>query len=303
MVDQDDIRPLGGGPQPTPPHAPPHQPHEGHIDADLPRIRTYAEDLSEEIKKKGSTLATIVGAERERAARELSLQTDEEPPKNKYRNPLLLVGAGALVVLGVGVIATALYLASTGASSTPPPTPSIIFPNKIVPLTVPEGRSIAETLGHERMSADLSLGEIERIDLTLTGATTSAQSILAGLNAPPALLREAKGVMVGVHSFDHTQPFIIITVTQYDRAFGAMLNWEEDIGRSMGGFFKPLNGTTPPTTLFSDMVFQNIDARVSQAGWPILYAFPRKDVLVITTNQYTLQEVLTRLNAQTTTTQ
>ena len=284
------------------PVTPVHAPHEGHIEPDLPRVRTYADDLSEEIKKKGSTLTTIVGAERERAARELALMDEpEEPAPQKTRNILLLVATIALIIVGVGVVGGALYYLQTGSGTQQAATPSIIFPNKTVRVDVGVNKKLSDTLAAARANSSLSLGEVERIDVTLVGATTTAQNILRQFDAPAALIREAQSVMIGIHSFDHTQPFIIIEVGQYDRAFSAMLGWEEDMGRGLGTFFKPAVGTTPPTTIFTDQVYRNVDARVSQAEWPILYAFPRRDILVITTNQYTLQEIMTRLSAQQTT--
>lgn len=291
--------PVTQTPQPT---ETPHDPaHAGHIESSLPRLRTFADDLSGEMKKRGTTLTSIVQAERERAARELSLVDEDSAPRaNRWKNPVLLVGALALVVVGAGAVVGAYVYTQIAASEERVLEPSIIFPNKIVTFDVPEYLTLADALAGEREQVSLSLGEIERVEVTLAGATTTPRELLAEFGAPPVLLREAKSVMFGVHSFDRNQPFVIIEVTQYDRSYGGMLEWEEDLGRALGNFFKPRGGTVPPTTLFTDKVIQNIDTRVSQDEWPILYAFPRRDVLVITTNQYTLSEILTRLNAQKT---
>lgn len=278
-----------------------HDPaHAGHVEPELPRLRTFADDLSVEIKKKGTTVASIVQAERERAAREIALDQDEAPKPSKWKNPLLLTVALALIALGiVGVIGAYVY--STIVETVDPKiTPSIIFPNKVTEETQPTYQTLADTLALERAEVNLSLGEIERIDVTLANATTTDREILRALGAPEALIREAETVMLGIHSFNRNQPFIIIEITQYDRAYGAILKWEEEMARALGNFYKPEGGKVPPTLVFDDKVFQNIDTRVSQAEWPILYAFPRRDVLVITTNQYTLSEILTRLNAQNT---
>lgn len=283
------------------PRAPeaPHDPaHAGHVESELPRLRTFADDLSEEIKKKGATVASIVQAERERAAREIALEPEENTKAPAWKNPLLLSTALVLVAVGiVGLLGAYLY-SSFVATVEPTVTPSIIFPNKVVTQFQPAYQTLSDTYALERGSVNLSLGEVERVDVTLAQASTTPQEILRALTAPEELIREAKSVMVGIHSFNRNQPFIIIEVTQYDRAYGAMLRWEEEMGRALGNFYKPDEGTVPPTLTFTDKVFQNVDTRVSQKEWPILYAFPRRDVLVITTNQYTLSEILTRLNAQ-----
>lgn len=276
-----------------------HDPeHKGHVDDELPRLRTFADDLSEEIKKKGSTVASIVQSERERAAREIAFDTDEQPKAPKWKNPVLLGIALILISVSVvGILGAYLY-SSFIVTVEPNVVPSIIFPNKVVTQFQPSYQTLPDTYALERANVNLSLGEVERVDITLASASTTPQEILRALNAPEELLREAKSVMVGVHSFNRNQPFIIIEVAQYDRAYGAMLRWEEEMARALGNFFKPDGGKVPPTLRFTDKVFQNIDTRISQNEWPILWAFPRRDVLVITTNQYTLSEVLTRLNAQ-----
>ena len=261
----------------------------------LPRIRTYAADLSEEIRKKGATLSTIVGAERERSARELSIDqgVDEEREGKKKRAPWLVVSALALVGLGVvAVIVAYIFIPRTETIITDS---SIIFANKRLEVQPDERTPFAEVLGRERFASNLSLGEIQH----LTVGTTSAQEILALLQAPESLQREARAIMIGLHAFDRNQPLIIIEVAQFDRAYGAMLTWEPNMARSLGSFFRPLNGDKAgTTTIFNDVVVKNIDVRRSQAAWPIMYAFPRRDLLIITTNESTIAEVLSRLIAR-----
>lgn len=296
MADTDQKDVSNPAPQPAP-----HDPtHAGHIDPTLPRLRTFADDLSEEIKKKGATTASIVQAERERAARELALDQEEAPRPKTWKGPLMLtsalvfIGLGALVLVGAYVFS--LRDTTTGGDAVQ----SIIFPNKVIAREQPPYQTLPALLALERTAADLSLGEIARIDTTLANASTTPQEVLRALGAPETLVREARSVMLGIHSFNRTQPFIVIEITQYDRAYGAMLSWEEEMGRSLNDFFKPENGTVPPTLTFTDRVFQNVDTRVSGGEWPILWAFPRRDVLVVTTNQYTLSEIATRLFAQRT---
>jgi hypothetical protein len=292
-------RPLNEPSVPEAPRPAVHDPaHEGHIDADLPRLKTFADDLSDEMKRKGTTLASIVTDERERAGRAVLSDAEEDPWYRRNFNNILLVGSVFIGVAAILALAVGVYVSFIADDSTPTPTPSIIYPNRVAAFTVPDYDTVVGALASERSRALLALGEIERIDLSLEGVTTTPQDLIAELAPPPGLVRETRSVMFGIHSFNRNQPFIILEVTQYDRAFGAMLAWEEDMGRSLDAFFKPHGGTVPPTTLFTDRVFENLDLRVSQTAWPIIYTFPRRDVLVITTNEQTLREVLTRLNAQ-----
>ena len=75
-----------------------------------------------------------------------------------------------------------------------------------------------------------------------------------------------------------------------------MLVWEGGMAETLGDFFKPVNATgRPPELHFTDGIFKNIDVRSSERTWPIVYAFPERDLLIITTNENTLTEILTRL--------
>ena len=80
-------------------------------------------------------------------------------------------------------------------------------------------------------------------------------------------------------------------------AFDAMLIAETRLAESLGAFFAPLNAPIRiPELTFSDKIFQNIDLRTGGGEWPILYAFPAQDILIITTNESTLKELVSRLS-------
>ncbi|MBU6310717.1 hypothetical protein KGO06_02155 [Patescibacteria group bacterium] len=274
-----------------------HNPlHSGHIEADLPKMRTFAEDLAVEIQRKGTTSASIVEAERARAARAaLMTGVSESEPRRRT-----ILTAATVVLVGAGVLGLiAAYVAfSWPVAREEVRTPSIISTNSVLRVVQPSYESLPDTLGLARKDANLPLGDIEEIVLTLAAASSTPAAILAALNAPEPLAREATSVMLGFHSFNRTQPFIIIRIAQYDRAFAAMLRWEEEMARSLGTFFEPALAGAPPTLAFRDAVVRNTDARISPDSWPILWTFVRRDVLVITTNQYTLSEILARLAAQ-----
>lgn len=263
------------------------------IDEDgLPRLRTYAKDVSEEIRKRGATMATIVGAERERIAKE---DTPPPPEKKKIspRTIAFLAGAGALVLIGAAAIAAAIIFSPKGPS-VQTPAPGLIYANKTVRLEVAED-PLPAALTAERETAALSLGEVERIIPTVGGVEASAPSILAALGAPETLARNAKRVMLGVHAFDRNQPFIIVETNFYDITFEGMLEWEPRMAETLGGFFRPVSAVgRVPELHFTDAIFKNIDMRQSERTWPVIYAFPERDLLIVTTNENTLAEILTR---------
>lgn len=271
-------------------------------DDGLPRIRTYATDMSEEIRKRGSTLTSIVGAEKKRNA-EAGIYTGEKPiEQNKSRVLFFVGGAVLLVILGALSIGVALMLQKPGGTT--PTRTALISTNRSEKIEEVADMPLAKLLAGVRASATLNLGEVEAFSITDGGVPLTAEQVLTALGAPNELARNASDIMVGVHSFEYNQPFILIRVSEYDRAFAAMLVWESTMSAGLDDFFKPTNVTSSgitsiaPLLTFTDHVSQNIDIRESQPEWPVVYAFLGRDLLLITTNESTLHEIVTRVSAQ-----
>ncbi len=279
------------------PKAPSVAPDDG-----LPKIRTYANDISEEIRKRNTTLTSIVSAEQSRTIEEGPREDDAVIRQRKIRGRIILIGASLLVFLGIGIMSVAFML--TRPVVVTGPHTSFIPTNHTETVEHDPEEPLATTLGRAKNSATLNLGEVEELVVTENGTPIDAPTLLTLLGAPSELIRNATGVMVGAHAFDHTQPFLIITVSTYDRAFEAMLGWETRMDEGLGDFFKPASlsptsiASTPPALTFSDRTLQNIDIRESQLAWHIVYSFPRRDLIIITTNESTLREIITRLSLQ-----
>ena len=69
--------------------------------------------------------------------------------------------------------------------------------------------------------------------------------------------------------------------------------------QALGDFFAPLGkrADDAPSLTFKDTIVQNLDVRASQGEWPILYTFPEQHLVIITTNEFTFREIITRLGA------
>ncbi|MDO8523986.1 MAG: hypothetical protein Q7R74_02025 [bacterium] len=285
--------PRSGKEPPRPQALSEFESHEG-----TPRIRTYAADMSQEIKKRGVTLSSIITAEKAHAG-----NANPAPVPQSRRRWLFLGGAAILLVLGIGATVTALLFSGSQKGTTSLPT-SLIPINHRVNVSSDGTEPLSQTLAEIRTSADMNLGEIEEIDIMKDGVLLTSEKLLTTLGAPNELARNAIGILVGVHAFDGNQPFVLISVSDYGRAFQAMLSWEETMSDDLGLFFAPKNinpGSVivrPPPSSFIDRVAANLDVRESQKEWPILYAFPGQDLLLLTTNESTLREILTRLSLQ-----
>lgn len=258
---------------------------------DLPRIRTYAADMSRAIQSRGETLSSIVAAQQNATAREVDAPEGEQ----RTRQTLFMVGGALFLLLSVATVATTLFLSGQSDERQALPQ-SIIFPNETATLEV--AQNVPTLLAGERETSTLLLGEIKRLVLTSSGTVLSPSETARAIGIPPVVAREVTDIMVGVHSFNRTQPFIILSISAYDRSFNALLASESELGRSLGDFFAPSgwSGESPLLT-FTDAVLRNVDVRMSQDEYPVLYAFPARTLVVITTNEFTLREVMTRLGS------
>ena len=255
----------------------------------LPRIRTYAADMSEAMRERGTTLATIVAAEKDKPQ-------PATPAPRQRRTLLLVIGASLLVILSIGAITTAVIL-SNKKNTLPTPITTVIPANASASVALSIDTPLPTLLAAHRGDS-LALGTIERLDVSSGKMLVGAADLARDIGVPDIIARSVTGAMVGIHSFDRNQPFIILRGIAYDRAFGAALQWEPTMGKNLGAFFAPLDATsTAPTLTFTDMIVNNVDVRQSQGSWPILYAFPARDTMIITTNQFTLKEVLSRLGS------
>lgn len=298
------VREIGLAQQPIRPATPPEESLLTNKDLPKgvnPRIRTYALDMSDEIRKRRTTLSSIVGAEQDRNVR---IGPDETETRTvpKSRLILFIVAALILVTIGGGAITAAVLFKKPIDISAPRST--LIPTNRYELVEILQNASLSKVLATVKKSAALDLGNVEELIVTKDGRTPSAEELLLMLGAPAVLARNATNVMIGVHSFDRNQPFILITVSSYDLAFDAMLAWEQRMNEGLGDFFQPNSLTpsgivsAPPELIFTDRVFQNSDLRESQLSWQIIYSFLRPNLILITTNESTFREITTRLSLQ-----
>ncbi len=268
----------------------------------LPRVRTYANDISAEIRKRNTTLTSIVGAEQKRTMAEGPYEDEAAVRRRANRMRLFLGGAILFILIGIGSVGIAFFLNKPDDIAAP--LRSLIPANHSITVEHSPEEPLPTTLAKVKDSAVLNLGEVESFVVTENSIPLSTADILTLLGAPDALVRNTTGTMVGIHAFDHNQPFLLISVAAYDHAFQAMLSWETRMDEGLGDFFKPSAlapasiASTPPPLTFTDRTVQNIDIRESQPAWHIMYAFLRPDLIIITTNESTLREVITRLSLQ-----
>ncbi len=171
----------------------------------------------------------------------------------------------------------------------------------------------------------LSLGLVSRLYVVLSSTTieknsvpppVSIQELITALapNIPDSLARtfDPNYYLLGIHVFDGNEPFLILKVDSYEQAFSGMLEWERTMPQELSPVFigmprprtqtelagvSTTTATTVLPTQFKDKIIANHDARAlinDQGDTLLLWAFIDRTTLVITTNENTLAELISR---------
>ncbi|MFC1731436.1 hypothetical protein ACFL6I_14045 [candidate division KSB1 bacterium] len=290
----------------------------------IKRVRTYKEDIAEAVRKQKASLTSITAAEQRRRTGIPKIMTKKKGVDIKKMGATL--GSIVFILLGAGVIVFFLFFYEKEKVIIEQDVPSFIFveEQKEIDITGKNAREILQALGAERANTSLPLGQIAQLYLTETTQeldsevtrTISSEEFLTSIRAQisEAFLRSVDpSFMVGIHVFNQNQPFIIFESNSYQHSFAGLLEWERTmyndlflfIGRKTDPILRvPIDPQTGEGVVlresFEDRIIQNIDVRAltSVAGdIEFLYAFPNQQTLIITTNENTLIELITRLHS------
>ncbi len=311
-------------PEKSSPVQAPNQPKEG-----VSSLQTYRGDI-EKVVEGGASIVSMASAEAERRSQQGGAPaTPVEVPWRQY----LSIAAGVvLLALAGGAIA---YLATRNPTvpvAQPPQAPFIAVDETVpVQLAAQLNRAtVLSSLSQAKANTKLALGLVAwlyPLRAQVQGSTTAPQALtgpefLASFapNAPQSLLRVMLPTyLVGLHSYDENEIFMLFAVDSYEVAYAGMLEWE----RSMRGDLSPLLDRTPSLhntavvvgqgaasstassvgslidTGFVDKVVENRDTRVvqnEQGDILLLWTMLGRNTVLITNNEYTLREVIGRIN-------
>lgn len=302
----------------------------------IKQLETYQGDIESVVEKKNVSVVSIAAAEADRRAKEI--KQSPVAATAPLGSKLLMAGLGVVLLLAAAGVLSFVYLRP---SSTVPTTATTAAPYIYVdaaesvtlsPSDTPQ--EAMQTLETAKESVSLSLGLIEEMVPVEATSTGQAPTILTAADflstltpyVPDELLRTLDPVyLLGVHSYDENQAFLIFHVDSYDTAYAGMLAWEVTMMQDLSPLFvrhpSAQLGAAPPTAIatstatstasttpsvtgvstnFVDQVVDNHDARVlldSQGNILLLWTFLDKQTLVIANNSATLTEIITRLAA------
>ena len=290
-------------------------------------IETYQRDIEGLVQDKNVSVLSIAAAE---AARRAQTPASEERAPAKDRSALIKnIGLYALgFVFLVAASGALAYIVErpTSVSTPQAPTAPFIAVDDTKNITIDQNTtraSLMATLTAAKQATALSLGLMSRLLVTTASSTLSGQVLvpvdaqsfftLIAPDIPQNLLNTMNPTyLLGVHVYNDNQPFFIIRVDSYEAAYAAMLAWEPAMQSDLSPLFNytpsphiPEQGvatSTTPTqfiqTGFVDKIVENHDARVIQNSTgdiSLLWTFIDRNTLVITTNDATLREIISRL--------
>lgn len=219
-------------------------------------VETYTSDISRVVKEGGVSTVTIAAAEAERRARATSEealapgQLAPEAKTSRWRIVLIIVSV-ALIISGLALAATLFLRPSIVApAQTAVPDAPFITVDEAADIRIPSNvsrDSLMTQLEATREQVNISLGLVEWFRL-LAPATTTGQFIdllpaqqffsVIAPNMPPDLLRSIRPqFLLGIHSYDENQSFLVFQVDSYQQGYSGLLAWEQTMPQELAPLF------------------------------------------------------------------
>lgn len=294
-------------------------------------VETYTTDINRVVQSGGVSTVSIAAAESERRSKatknEAIAPANLAPQGNGSRWRIVLIIGGVLLIFSaIGIAAVVLLRAApqtTTTTAVQAPFMNVDQVTNVLTTAADTRDALMTNLEAAREQVSLAVGLVAQLYVGIASTTSamsdelSPQQLLSTLapDIPQDLLRTIKPqYLLGVHSYDENQSFLVLQVDSYQQAYAGMLAWEPTVQQELSPLFtrKPSlhvpsdsassTASSSPAFLqtgFIDKVVENHDARaiVNPAGdLLLLWTFLDRNTLVITTNEYTLREIIRRLN-------
>jgi hypothetical protein len=314
-------------PAPKPPTAQPVLAKDTPI---VESLETFQSDIQKAVKEQSVSSVFIASSEARRReeqrleSKKTSVDSEDSEHHRRLGSRVIFIGGGVLLIaLAASITAYAILRPDSVAVSVAISVPfitvddskSVILEPNDSPQTVMN--DLLSTAKNEVLStgliAAITPAEASSTNTQTPAAYLSAQQFLPLLapNIPDTLVRTLEpNFLLGLHSFNNTnQPFLILSVDSYEQGYAGMLSWEQTMSQDLAPLFPTTSALPAPstptatstqivTTGFSDQEVGNHDARVlldTNGNIILLWTFLDRQTIVITTNPYTLGEIISRL--------
>ena len=274
-----------------------------------PIVRTYQSDLAQALKeKKGSIVSIAAAEEKRRQKHDIVFEPDAEAARKKKWFLFSAIALAIVGIIGLGFLFFGKQKV-TPIEKTPFVVPSVIFVNMQKEMSIDEETRdmFVSKIAKEIKAANIRLDFIEHIFFTKKQADVKTLVsvrdffALSSEHIQPSLLRSFEGdYVLGIHAFNGNIPFFIVRLNSFENAFSGMLKWETFMADDILPIFgkEEMLKTLTQSEHFEDYLFINQDTRVLRnrsGGIALLYAFPDRNTLVITTSEDTFKEIINRL--------
>jgi len=281
----------------------------------IKNIRTYQSDVQEQIKnQKTSVVQMVLEEQKKKDAKKTGKSITSK------RNLPFFILSIIFIIAGISIVSAGVwYYIFKDTDETKIPKNELVDSmilaeaQKEINITKKNKDEIVKAISEEIRTLDIRLDFIEHIYPTKEiaqpeklgeeglMARTTAQEFFRKLEfkMPDTLLRSlGEKFMIGIHSFNGNEPFIILTTDFFENTFAGMLVWEKFIAQDIFPLFLISAEEDILEKKFEDRVVKNRDLRVltdKEGKIIILYSFYNKNTLIIATSKDTLDEVIARL--------
>lgn len=272
-------------------------------------IRTYESDVAEAMQAKNTSLGSVFLAEQEK-----KFSNPEYAPVKSSRVGLYIILALVFISLSGGFLYFAWSAINKDDVSKANPVnnlQAVIADDEIVVETQNLSAQELETAmlaaaGNDRALGDVSVFSFLKEKASTTEVLNSKQFVNAmGWRMGGTLLRSLSDkYSIGLYKQREDQFFAVFSLVSYEGAFAGMLEWERYVYQDLKPFLEfgvaDTVSTSTPVFLFKDMVVENKDTRVLEKDGVavLLYAFPDRRTLLVSSNEATFREILNRLSPE-----
>ena len=285
-------------------------------------MRTYESDILKALENKNASLANIAMAEQKKI-RALESEKGERKFTDFLNKKTIMLAVAVLAVLATTFSVTFVLLNKKNVvpENTMPIPEEIIFANaqKWLNMTNTNRKDLLSQINIEKKKTSVGLGSIINLVPVIDDgeakrlASVSEFLKILDLQVPSILERSLQNnFMFGLHMVRGLEPFLILKVSSFENAFAGMLGWEKEMEKNFENLFiqretaEAQNYESSVTSEqvsilekhFGDTVLKNRDVRVMKDGQGkiyLMYSFPDRNTIIITTNPQTLTEIFDRL--------
>lgn len=268
---------------------------------DLPAIRTYKTDAEIFATKSKTSFVSAAAAEIERNNK---ASFEKRPPG--FFNKIIFAGIFfVLIAASAGGIYYFFFRPEANLTAKDPEMPQSLISvdeKKVVMLDDDQRDTLLEKF-KAALNEPFEQGKIRAIyfQIAREGGKVYLPPAdfvnISEISPPDKFMDYVRSYTLGALSKDEKNfPFIIFKVSDPEGAFREMLNWERLIVNGFRGVFENLPVFGESNETFEDIIIKNQDARMlKNEGNPVLiYSFFNKNLLIITTSDRALAEIITR---------